>query len=136
MTIDPDDDAGDHADGRDAEREVLPLREAELVEGVAEPRRGAVSALEADLDERTDHRVQPEERAEDHDGEDATRRRTGRLPIVTPSASWGPAELRGVLRLRDPGAEEQRREDDADQQARAARTTARGPPEPKRPPSA
>jgi len=66
---DTDDDAADDADRGDGEGEIGSLGEAEILHDAPHAGRGAVPALETELDEGADHGAGTEEGDEDGGGE-------------------------------------------------------------------
>jgi hypothetical protein len=110
----PDEHAHHQADGGQAEGEVRTLLEADRLEGVGQPRGGAVAALEADLDEGPGHGVEPEDRAEHEQGQaDADH-------VLAPGERLAEGDLRAgpapdLAGRGDPLAQEQRGEHHVDE---------------------
>jgi len=113
---DTDDDAADDADRGDGEGEIGSLGEAEILHDAPHAGRGAVPALETELDEGADHGAGTEEGDEDGGGQ-------GEAQHVLPGGEGhAHRHLRSdqaehALGVGDLRAEEQGGEDDADEQA-------------------
>ena len=113
---DPDDDTGEKTDRGHAQGEVLTLGPADLLEGVAQARRGAVSAEEPDLDEGTGEERRAEDRREDEDGQEQADDVLAAGHGHT-EGQVGTGEVDGLLEFGQALAEEEAREDHGDQQA-------------------